>query len=84
MPAATPRRAPLLAERMEPAPVFVPLVPEVPFSSFPPTADVLTGEVLLVAFAAAWAKASMVLPPDAAGGLMTPTMPLWQCWPCEQ
>jgi len=56
----------------------------VPFSlSLPPVPACDVGETLSEAEAAAFLKASMVLAPEA-GGLMTPTMPPWQCLPWEQ
>ena len=56
----------------------------VPFSlSLPPVPALDSGETLSAAAVAAFLKASMVLGPEA-GGLMTPTMPPWQCLAWEQ
>lgn len=75
MPKATVKTAPLLTDIIDAAPgVVVPLVlpplvePEVPLTSLPPMAWVETGAVLLEAFLAAAANASMVLGPDLLGG----------------
>ena len=72
MPKATVKTAPVLADSIEAAPVpVVPFMlpppmeepPEVLFMSLPPTACAETGAVLLEAFLAAAAKASMVFLP---------------------
>jgi len=87
-----------VAEAAVPAPVPVPvldmdvvIVPDIVVvpdavafvaESVPPIPSVTDGVVLFDADAAAAMNFSIVLPVVAA--LMAPTIPDWQCFPCEQ